>query len=549
MLDVLDAFDSDPRVQVFLTWTRSSIFTNGVEPFLAATGYLELGWEHARALTFDLAITTSLGGELHEVQAPILRIPHGMGYNRFLDRGNDKLESTIHNPQSTIHNPQSTIHNPQSTIRKPAFGLSPEWLMHEGRVVPSAIVLSHSEQRDRLARDCPEALPTAVVAGDPCYDRLLASLPQRRRYRRALGVGDHQQLVVASSTWGDNSLFGRHPTIVNRLLSSLPHDEFRVALILHPNVWHAHGPGQINAWTASAQRAGLLLLDPREGWRAALVASDYVIGDCGSTSYYAAAIGRPVVLEDAGTVAIDDTSPIAALVSAAVTLDARQPVLAQLTEAAQRRDRTEKVAAQWVTSLPGGSIGELRRIMYAFMGVPEPGHPPLVSAVPTPQVDPGPPIALWTVTHWEDDRRVRLRRIPAAVADRLASGDRDGVLVVDDSEKDHRLARLADIVCVRAEELGCTVSEWAEEVFAHLPGAQVALCYSHGRSELRTRLGDGFVVRVMSGERGADPALLPVVLAIRLLTGTPRAELAALDPLTLVTDGGRTVSFTIETPA
>ncbi|MFC7740294.1 hypothetical protein ACFQXA_03960 [Nocardiopsis composta] len=38
------------------------------------------------------------------------------------------------------------------------------------------------------------------------------------------------------------------------------------------------------------------LIPPEQGWQAALVAADAVIGDHGSVTYYAAALGRPVLL-------------------------------------------------------------------------------------------------------------------------------------------------------------------------------------------------------------------------------------------------------------
>jgi hypothetical protein len=59
------------------------------------------------------------------------------------------------------------------------------YLMWDGAVVPAAVALAH---REELARSCPEALPVAEVVGDPCYDRIDASLPLRPAYRRALGL-------------------------------------------------------------------------------------------------------------------------------------------------------------------------------------------------------------------------------------------------------------------------------------------------------------------------------------------------------------------------
>ena len=77
-----------------------------------------------------------------------------------------------------------------------------------GTPVADVLVLSHPEQMDRLRNACPEAAPTAVLAGDPCFDRMLAARPYRERFRRALGVKPGQRLVLLNSTWNPESLFG-----------------------------------------------------------------------------------------------------------------------------------------------------------------------------------------------------------------------------------------------------------------------------------------------------------------------------------------------------
>ncbi|RFU88504.1 hypothetical protein DY218_01430 [Streptomyces triticagri] len=53
--------------------------------------------------------------------------------------------------------------------------MSEEWLLADGRPVADVMVLSHPEQLARLRTACPQAAHTAVLAGDPCYDRLLAA--------------------------------------------------------------------------------------------------------------------------------------------------------------------------------------------------------------------------------------------------------------------------------------------------------------------------------------------------------------------------------------
>lgn len=114
-----------------------------------------------------------------------------------------------------------------------------------------------------------------------------------------------------------------------RLIAELPHDEFRVALVLHPNVWSSHSSRQIEAWLAEALRSGLLLIPPHEGWRAAVTAADLVVSDHGSVSVYAAAIGRPVLLATDGRTAIDPDSGLGRLYEVAHPLDPHRPLRGQ----------------------------------------------------------------------------------------------------------------------------------------------------------------------------------------------------------------------------
>jgi hypothetical protein len=187
------------------------------------------------------------------------------------------IRSWPHRTPDTGHRTPDTGHRTPDTGR-PAFGFDPDWLLHEGRPVATATVLSHPEQLARLRGGCPPVAPTAVLAGDPCYDRILAALPQRERFRRALGVGPGQRLVLLNSTWSPRSFFGDEGTdggpdgadpradlltgVLPRLTAELPADEYRLAAVLHPNIWYGHGPGQLRAWLDRAERAGLALIGP-----------------------------------------------------------------------------------------------------------------------------------------------------------------------------------------------------------------------------------------------------------------------------------------------
>ena len=77
----------DQRVQLFCTQTSDAVFCAGVSEFMHTRGFLRLTWEQALTLEFDIIITASLGDSLYELKSPILRLPHGNGYNKLWNQG------------------------------------------------------------------------------------------------------------------------------------------------------------------------------------------------------------------------------------------------------------------------------------------------------------------------------------------------------------------------------------------------------------------------------------------------------------------------------
>ncbi|HJP73872.1 MAG TPA: hypothetical protein VJ914_06370 [Pseudonocardiaceae bacterium] len=344
LLDIVDLIESDPRIQVVFT-AAPEVFDADVPLFLRRIGAAVIPWQQATRERFDLALAASCSS-IARLHAPVLVLPHGAGYGK-------RAPSAL----------------------GPVYGLDRTELIAEGRVLPASIVLSHRAQLDLLAAQCPPALPVAVVAGDPCYDRLCASLPRRDAYRAALGIKPDQEFVVATTTWGSGGLFGRFPDIVADLPHSLDRDRYRVAALLHPAIW-AHGGRQLRAWLARACAAGLMLVEPTQDWRGALIAADHVIGDQGSVSTYAAAIGRPVRYVDTGAVPTPGSAQEYLRAHAprwrpGVPID-QQPLPPEgLAEAV--RDR--------LTSCPGESHRRLRANMYRLMDLAEPAAAPVVEPV------------------------------------------------------------------------------------------------------------------------------------------------------------------------
>jgi hypothetical protein len=349
LADVTPLLESDLRVHVVFTAAPSS-FPAGTIEFLRRLGAVVVPWQQAVRERFDLAVA-AFYGRLEQLRAPVLTLPHGVGYSKYPTRWEG--------------------YGPPAA--RAAWGLERQQLVYHGRVVPAAIGLAHHERVAQLKRSCPEAVAAAFVAGDPCFDRLVASLPLRDTYRRALGVSAGQKLVVVSSTWGEGSLLGRYRDLIPRLVTELPRDEYRVVAILHPNVWHFYGPWQVLAWYADAVRGGLGLLPPEEGWRAALAAADLVVGDHGSVTYYAASIGVPVLLAAFPEDDVDPDSAVRTLGTVAPKLSLDRPFLPQLVDAPNAYSTDIHAAlARGVTSVPRQSARVIRREMYRLMRLPEP---------------------------------------------------------------------------------------------------------------------------------------------------------------------------------
>jgi hypothetical protein len=98
LFDVIPLLAHDPRVQVFFTCTGSSPFTAGAHEYLAAREVTILSWPDAVRLNADLAIATSHGGGLHELSIPLIILPHGMGYNKYLTPKTENRKPKTENP-------------------------------------------------------------------------------------------------------------------------------------------------------------------------------------------------------------------------------------------------------------------------------------------------------------------------------------------------------------------------------------------------------------------------------------------------------------------
>ncbi|WEO95190.1 hypothetical protein A6P39_014810 [Streptomyces sp. FXJ1.172] len=528
LLDVLPLFHGDLRLQMVATCTGSSPFLAGVPELLARAGLPVLPWDQAKDTPFDLVVSASYGGELAALQGKLAVLSHGAGYNKRL-----ATPDTGHRTPDTGHPSPA-----------PVFGLSPDWLLDDGRPLATATVLSHPEQLDRLRSGCPEAAPTAVLAGDPCYDRVLAALPHRDLFRRALGVGPGQRLIVVSSTWASRSLFGGAwepesddllPWLLSRLTAELPADEYRTVAVLHPNIWYGHGPGQVRAWLDNARRAGLDAIPPLDGWRQALIAADCVLGDHSSVTYYAASIGVPVLLGAFPQQDLDPLSPVAALGRDAPRLVRRGSLRAQIDRVVAAHDPGRyKELAEQASSAPGESAALLRRLFYGLMDLPEPGgRPALLDPLPLPPYLPArrtAPVRVLTGGTGSHPREVSVVRYAVAGAEPEPDVPGDCAhTVVDEETRETGRLRVADVVVRYAAgddpRLGPPAA-WTAEALDRYPYCALA-AYVDGpdRCVVRTRDGDLVRLSAAAGPDGradlCDPAAYASALHAWLASGRP----------------------------
>jgi len=354
LADVVPLLEADARVQIAFSTPDGPDTWPGVDEYLRHSGGLVLPWHQATRMRFDLALASSHVG-IDEVEAPVMVLPHGTA----------GIRSRV---------------SPQGTE---VTGHPRDLLVRDGRVVPKAMVFAHEDDARRMCRVFPEAASRVVVAGDVCYDRIRASMPLRLRYRDAAGVEAHQKLVVVSSTWSPHSLFGGNLDLITRLAAALPAPGYRMMVALHPLTWSAHGTRQVRAWLADALEAGTRLLPPEEGWRAALVASDCVIGDHGSVTQYAAGLGKPVLLNPGSVLDVRKGSLADRLWRTAPALDPARSLRRQVDElvAGGVRSRFPAIEKR-ITSMPGEAAARLREEIYRILGMPEPDRPVHVAPVP-----------------------------------------------------------------------------------------------------------------------------------------------------------------------
>ena len=500
LADVLAAFDDDPRIRVLFTIGPGSPHAAGTARLLSWYGAAFVDWRQAVRLRPDLVISTSSNGSLHRLRGPLMMLPHGAGRHK-LARGPKSADAP--------------------------YGLSRAQLVHRGRVLPDVLGVSHPDQLALLARHCPQALPRAVLVGDPCFDRMRASAHLRDSFRTALGLAGRQRLVLVTSTWGSMSTFDASPELPLRALRELPSDRYRVALALHPNIWAEHGPMRVKSWYATARRAGLILVPWYDGWQAALLAADRVIGDHGSVTCYAAALGTPVLLGAAPSPDLVPGTPATQLAAACPRLDEGRDLEPQLDACADpdQVSINARIAADDF-GLPGDALHVLRSNAYRLMRLEPRDDEPDQPLIPRPDFAP-----ITVAAHRFEvsgptpaDPAYRLRSFPAVLGDRAAPQDAAFPLLAADagSASGPQLSS-ADIVYLRHPAPSVAMDQTAAEQAAAAlldtyPGCRISALVANTHCVLFVRTDAESALRLVGrlpeGRTGVDPLAIAAALYI-----------------------------------
>ncbi|MEV6327043.1 hypothetical protein [Streptomyces sp. NPDC051909] len=362
LLDVLPLLASDLRVQVAFT-VAPHAFNGGTRRALHGVGEVVLPWEEAVRTEFDLALAAGSQGT-ERLRAPLVRLPHGAGHIKL-----------------------SRVADARAAGEPRAVGgMGRSYLMWGDRVVPAAYAVAHDEDLALLRVSCPEAVPITEVVGDGVHDRIAASMPLRERYRLALGLRQGERLVLVSSTWGLGSSFNRLDALLPRLLTELPGRGYRIAVLVHPNVWSGHGDWQVRSWLAALRRRGVVLVSPGTDWRPLLVAADWVLGDHGSVTLYATMTRAAILLARFPEEDVNPDSPGAELARTAPALSVAHPLAEQLAYAAEAypTEAYARIAAR-ISSEPGRFDANMRRLLYRILRLGEPAYQPVTAPLPDPR--------------------------------------------------------------------------------------------------------------------------------------------------------------------
>ncbi|WP_328770758.1 translation initiation factor 2 [Streptomyces sp. NBC_00286] len=502
LLDVLPVFSGDDRITRLFTLVPGSDFGADALSAIDALGGRTVPWSEARGRSYDLVVAASPKCDLRLLRGPHVLLPHGAGFNKSIP-GEGSADS--------------------------ASGLDPAYLRRTDHDAPIALhALAHPDQVARVAAMNPQAARRAKVIGDLTLERVLASSSLRDRYRAALGTGARKLLVLVS-TWGPESLIRRHPGLPALLAAQLPHDEYQLALVVHPNERSLLGTYELTERLAPALDAGMILPDPHEEWASVLIAADALVTDHGSTAlYYCAAQDRPIVSVHQGGGELIPGSPMGVLLDRIPQLGRTDDIVDALRA---YRPGPGHAAAEAAFAPPGDAVDRLRAEVYALLGLAPPTHGLTPRLLPSPAPATRVPAAF--DVHVETNAAgVRITRHPAG------TGPPGHHLAVEHGAAGEQLSRSAGLLYRRPlpasaapVDLAWTADGWTRHALSAYPSCRSAAallpsggCLLRVRGQEQTyavqvepRSEEGRIVRI-------DPAVALSAVHARLVSPRPAPD-------------------------
>ncbi|MEW2270523.1 translation initiation factor 2 [Streptomyces griseofuscus] len=503
LLDTLPVFAGDDRVHRCFTLVPGSAFSLDALSAIDRAGGRTVPWAEAVEQTFALILAASPKGDLHALHGPRVLLPHGAGFNKSV---------------------------PGEGTEDSASGLDPAHLLRpDGAPLATRYLFSHPSQIARLAPLSPSVAARSTVVGDPLLERFLESQDRRDRYRAALRTGA-RTLVVLLSTWGPESLIGRRPGLPAELAAALPHDEYQLALVLHPNERARRGALDLAEYLDPARQAGLILPAVHEEWASVAVAADLLITDHGSAALYPAALDRPLLgAYDGGRELLPD-SPMSALLTGVPHLPPHLPgtdTASHLATAVRaHRPGSSRTLAAPAFAEQGRALDRLRETLYDLLDLTPPDRPVLPRLLPDPAPAPLAPAAFAVRIEYDDQGSPRVLRHPAHLVPPAPAHH----LAAEVGTAHRRFTQSAALLHRRAgEHPGAwtePAGEWTLRTLADHPGGHrtAAIVLSPTHCLLRARSGPLLSVRLGPGggaHRAApvDPVAVLSAVHAALLAG------------------------------
>lgn len=314
---------------------------------------------------------------------------------------------------------------------------------------------------------------------DPTWERMVAAVGRRHRYRDALNVGDRRLVVLRSAP--DRAQMLRQRDRLRTVFGSLSVDEFRFAMTVHPSLWWSRGEqwvargAEIPLLLADLIDAGMALISPFEE-RAALLAADIVVGDQISTRE-ASHLGLP-------TARLDPVRPRSS--------EGEHQVLDAIRSARSTESFPPPREVDGAT--------RIRALLYHNLDHAEPSRPAYYSPLTDLSTDHHEATAWRVNARTQDDPlSVMIERLPAA-----APPQNPAVLplLVDSLDEVPTRWEAAKGWCRRSRLERFEAHAWADWLFSQYPSTKIVAC-DIGEGVLvvqRGETGDGKVTTHPSGQ-------------------------------------------------